>query len=94
MPHTHNDVTPPPSSHPPPAPSALTRQSRETATDPRSEADRTPQSAPQPAARGITHNKHPLWPTTPVFRPPVEVGGAGEPSYLEDLHMGGDEHAG
>ena len=41
-----------------------------------------------PAAREITHNKPTLRPTTPVARPAVKVGGAGEPLYLEDLHMG------
>ena len=74
---------------PPPSPSALTcPRYRETATDPPSEAGRSPQSALRPAAREITHNKPPLRTTTPVTRPAVEVGGAGEPSYLEDLHMG------
>ena len=61
---------------------------RETATDPPSEADHTPQRAPQSAARENMHNNPPLRPTTPAICPPGEVGGAREPSYLKDLHMG------
>ena len=76
---------PPPPRTPSPA---LTRQSRETATDPRSEADRTPQSAPQPATREITRNNPPLRPKRPATFPPAEGGGARGPSYVENLHIG------